>query len=174
MYERLKFLPLIAVLAAAQALADPGAPVPAQDVRNHNLGLGRWVFSQLCINCHSTGVLGAPRFRKPADWTQRLEQGLATLIEHTIDGHGQMPPKGGFEKLTEREVSAAVAYLVDQNRRVIMHSRLSSPASPSKVGVVEAEKVGCDPIASVDQCSTEELKNALILQMLWLLAGGEY
>ncbi len=174
MYERLKFLPLIGVLVAGQTLADSGVLTSDQDVRNHNLGLGRWVFSQLCINCHSTGVLGAPRFRKPADWSLRLEQDLHTLIEHTIHGYGQMPPKGGYEKLTDREVAAAVAYLVDQSRRVVMQSGLSSPVSPSTGTVAEAAKGKCDPIANIDQCSTKELQDALLIQILWLLAGGEY
>ena len=174
MYQRLKFLLLIGVLAATQTSADAGALTSDQDVRNYNLGLGRWVFTQQCMNCHSTGVIGAPRFGKPADWSERLEQGLPALIEHAIEGHGQMPPKGGFERLTEREVAAAVAYLVDQSRRMVIQSGLASPVSPSDATVAPAAKGKCDPITKVDQCSTKELQEALMIQMLWLLAGGEY
>ncbi len=174
MSQGAKFLLLVGVLVAAQTLADAGAPVSDQDVRSYNLGLGRWVFTQQCMNCHSTGVLGAPRFRNPGDWSARLGQGLPSLIEHTIHGHGQMPPKGGFERLTEREVSAAVAYVVDQSRRIVIQSGFSSPVSPSGVTLAGAAKGKCDLIARVDQCSTEELQEALIIQMLWLLAGGEY
>ncbi len=175
MSERVKLLLLIGVLAAAQTLADTGDLVSDQDVRSYNLGLGRWIFTQQCMNCHSTGVLGAPRFRNPADWSGRLEQGLSSLIEHTVHGHGQMPPKGGFEKLTEREVAAAVAYVVDQSRRAVIQSGLSSPASPPDMRVAAEEAKGkCDLIRRIDQCSTQELQEALMIQMLWLLAGGEY
>ncbi len=174
MSERVILLLLIGVLAVAETLADTGALVSDQDVRNHNLGLGRWIFTQQCMNCHSTGVLGAPRFRNPADWSGRLEQGLSSLIEHTVHGHGQMPPKGGFERLTQREVAAAVAYVVDQSRRVVIQSGLSSPVSPPDMTLAEAEKGKCDLIRRIDQCSTKELQEALMIQMLWLLAGGEY
>ena len=170
---RLKFLMLVGALVGTQSFADSGTPVSDQDVRSYNLGLGRWVFTQQCLNCHSTGVLGAPRFRKPADWSTRLDQGLPTLIEHTINGHGEMPPKGGFEKLTEREVAAAVAYVVDQSRRILQQSGLSSAARPSEKAVSQGAKGRCDPIAGIEQCSTKELQDALLLQMLWLLAGGE-
>jgi cytochrome c5 len=161
---RLKFLMLLGALVGTQSFADSGTPAADQDVRGYNLGLGRWVFTQRCLNCHSTGVLGAPRFRKPADWSRRLDQGLPALIEHTIKG---------FEKLTEREVAAAVAYVVDQSRRVLLQSGLATAARPSEKAVSQGAKGRCDPIADIEQCSTQELQDALLIQMLWLLAGGE-
>ncbi len=170
---RLKFLMLLGALVGTQSFADSGTPAADQDVRSYNLGLGRWVFTQQCLNCHSTGVLGAPRFRKPADWSRRLDKGLPALIEHTINGHGEMPAKGGFEKLTEREVAAAVAYVVDQSRRILLQSGLSTAARPSEKAVSQGAKGRCDPIADIEQCSTKELQDALLIQMLWLLAGGE-
>ena len=44
---------------------------------------------------------------------------------------------------------------------------------PSDKVVPEDDKRRCDPVANVAECTTQELQDALLLQMLWLLAGGE-
>ena len=63
------------------------------------------------------GVAGAPKIGDAAAWSSRLERGMASLEMNAINGiaseAGVMPPKGGFAHLSDQEVTAAVAYMVE-------------------------------------------------------------
>jgi len=79
---------------------------------------GKTVYQTTCKVCHATGIMGAPKFGDKKSWTLRTTtKGLATLEEHAIKGFkgekGSMPPKGGKSSLTDDEVKAAVAYMVN-------------------------------------------------------------
>jgi hypothetical protein len=73
-----------------------------------------------------------------------------------------MPPKGGFEQLSDREVSAAVAYVVDQGRRLII--------SESGEVVLDQSRFCIDP-GSMIGCPGSQVDNTLLLQMLWMITG---
>ena len=85
------------------------------DTRAYNLAHGRVVFQQNCLRCHEKGKRGAPVIADAQDWQDRLQQPLSTLIKHAIDGHGDMPPRGD-QALSDQDVAAAVAYVVDRTR----------------------------------------------------------
>lgn len=78
---------------------------------------GKTVYETVCKICHATGVMGAPKFADKAAWAARSKQGLAVLEERAIKGFkgkmGMMPPKGGNAALTDDEVKAAVAYMLE-------------------------------------------------------------
>ena len=78
---------------------------------------GEAVFKSTCKNCHTSGMMGAPKFGDKADWEPRIAQGLEALHSNAIKGFtgkkGFMPPKGGKASLTDDEVKAAVEYMVN-------------------------------------------------------------
>ena len=125
----------------------------------HDLKLGERVFTRTCLSCHAKGVHGAPRLGDITDWEERLRQDQETLIRHAISGHGRMPPKGGFYMLSDEEVAAAVAYVIDRGRKIIL-AREKSP-----------EKTRCDPVNHPEKCSDRELEDVMTLHMLWLFGN---
>ncbi len=78
---------------------------------------GETVYKTVCRVCHGTGVMGAPKHGDKAGWTERISKGIATLEKNAIEGFkgkkGIMPAKGGRSSLSDDEVKAAVAYMID-------------------------------------------------------------
>jgi len=125
----------------------------------YDLVLGKSVFNSVCLTCHGNSVHDAPRVGDMHVWQPRLAQGLDVLVEHALDGHGRMPAKGGYSTLTDHEVSSAVAYVYLMGTEILAKQDNPTPHE------------GCDPVSNLDQCTPEELKRLLVLQMLWLLGG---
>jgi cytochrome c5 len=131
----------------------------ARNVRDFDLRHGEAVFTATCLSCHGKAVDKAPVLGKASDWEARLTQDLNTLIQHAVAGHGRMPPKGGFSELTDAEVAAAVAYTVNESRRVIASLKKTQNSDE------------CHPFKSPEKCSKSELREVLTLHMLWLLGA---
>lgn len=78
---------------------------------------GATVYKIACQLCHGTGVMGAPKYGDKAGWANRISKGMATLEKNAIEGFkgekGIMPARGGRNSLSDSEVKAAVAYMVD-------------------------------------------------------------
>lgn len=74
---------------------------------------GEAVYDRLCMACHQSGVAGAPVRGDRDDWALRLEQDFETLLRHSIDGIGAMPPRGGNPNLSDDEMRAATVYLLE-------------------------------------------------------------
>lgn len=130
---RLPRQPSTAVLVLLGCLIQPALSSPPGyegDVRQHNLAHGRVVFSEHCVRCHEGGRRGAPVLGDIVDWRDRVEQSLPTLIQHAIDGHGNMPPRGD-SVVNDQDVAAAVAYVVNRTRvlAAIEGESLESPAA---------------------------------------------
>lgn len=102
-----------AVVVAAAPTA-PVAPAAAENV------VGKALYGKTCSLCHAANVAGAPKPGDKADWGPRIAQGMDMLNKHAIEGFtgakGQMPARGGNPALTDDEVKAGVAYMVDQSR----------------------------------------------------------
>jgi cytochrome c5 len=134
---------------------------PASEARDsapaHDLALGETVFTRSCMECHGEGVRAAPRLGEASDWEPRLRQSLDTMIAHAIEGHGRMPPKGGFHELSNSEVAAAVAYIAAESRKIILARRQQQLASE------------CHPLRAPEKCGTRDAEDVLTLHMLWLL-----
>jgi cytochrome c5 len=75
---------------------------------------GKSVFEHTCVTCHGTGVMGAPKFGNKDDWAPRIAQGRKVLVEHADYGYKNMPPHGGNDDLSEKDVEAAIDYMVGQ------------------------------------------------------------
>ena len=158
---------LVRALKAVMLLVACTTPVTAatletadrESVPDHDLALGETVFTTNCLSCHGQGEDGAPRPDSAADWEERLKQNQDTLAGHAINGHGRMPPKGGFFNLSDAEVEAAVAYVVDRSQKIV--SALKERKS----------KTHCHPIKNPNACSDRDLEDLITLHMLWLLGS---
>jgi len=72
---------------------------------------GEEIVNAQCSKCHQAGVGGAPRIGDRDAWVPRLKQGLDTLVQSAIRGHGGMPARGGMANLTDSELKDAIVYL---------------------------------------------------------------
>jgi cytochrome c5 len=145
----------------------PVNPAASPSVKENSLAetdtdqaLGEKVFNHTCLTCHGSSVSNAPRVGDMHVWQPRLVQGLDILIQHAQEGHGRMPAKGGYSTLTDLEVSSAVAYVYQSGMEILTNQDNTMTHK------------GCDMVSNLNQCSPEEMKKLLILQMLWLLLGG--
>jgi cytochrome c5 len=80
---------------------------------------GKETYEKVCKMCHATGVATAPKFADKAAWAPRIAKGTPVLDEHAIKGFkdkGVMPPKGGRATLSDDDVKAAVAYMVEKSQ----------------------------------------------------------
>lgn len=152
---------LFGTLATSSALAVEVGPEKIEP-RQYNLGLGRVVFTGQCIKCHGEPESGAPQLGSVNDWEGRLKTPLPILVKHAVNGHGRMPPKGGLENLTERDVSAAVAYVVDRSRLLFVEYEGKSTLLFDKI---------CHEQQQLETCQQSRLDNTLLLQMLWMITG---
>ena len=156
----LNALILLAVYAISATAAQAGN-THNTSVPDHDLALGKRVFTTTCLSCHGKGAHGAPRRDSTSDWAERLKQRQDTLARHAIDGHGRMPPKGGFSTLSDAEVEAAVAYVVDRSHKII-------------IALEERKrKKRCNSMSNPDVCSDKDMdmEEVMTLHMLWLLGS---
>ncbi len=77
---------------------------------------GEAVYNGTCFACHKTGVAGAPVFGNKNLWAPRIAKGMDALFNSALKGKGAMPPKGGNGTLSDDEVKAAVAYMVEHGK----------------------------------------------------------
>lgn len=151
---------ILLAVCAGPATAVTGETTERETVTGHDLALGKQVFTTTCLSCHGKGQYGAPRPGNASDWKERLIQNQETLVRHAIDGHGQMPPKGGYSHLSDAEVEAAVAYVVNRSQSVI--TALNEKKSKSR----------CHAIDNPSACSGKDMEDVMTLHMLWLLMGS--
>lgn len=74
---------------------------------------GEKVVQSHCVVCHQTGVDGAPKIGDRRAWIPRAKYGFDVLTRSAINGHRNMPPRGGMANLTDGEVRAAIAYMLN-------------------------------------------------------------
>lgn len=76
---------------------------------------GEVVYNYSCATCHNRTTQGAPLPDDDVQWSKRLqEKGKEVLVQHVIEGFNQdlMPPKGGCRNCSEKEIRAAVDYIL--------------------------------------------------------------
>ncbi len=69
-----------------------------------------------CAACHDTGAANAPKLGDAAAWSDRIGKGMDTLVGHAINGFNAMPPKGGAMHLSDDQIAAIVAYMVEASK----------------------------------------------------------
>ena len=103
----------LATLCGLAALALSGL-AQAADPKERS---GESVVAMRCVQCHGTGVAGAPKIGDRAAWIDRARNGIDTLVRSAIKGHGQMPARGGMADLTDPEMHAAVSHMIEVSLR---------------------------------------------------------
>lgn len=99
---------------AADALAEKAEYIEPD---NAALKAGRNIWLQNCENCHGYGIADAPIPMQPDDWKPRVSKGKALLYNHAIEGfigesYSMMPARGGNDDLDDKQVKAAVDYML--------------------------------------------------------------
>ncbi|MCC5881456.1 MAG: cytochrome c5 family protein [Halomonas sp.] len=74
---------------------------------------GGAIYQRVCMACHDTGAAGAPRRDNEDEWADRIDKGWDTLLDHSINGFNAMPARGGNPNLSDEEVAASTAYLLE-------------------------------------------------------------
>jgi len=81
------------------------------------LTAGKETYLLECAGCHNEGEEGAPSLTKAKEWEKREAKGLATLLDHAINGYdgidGEMPARGGTPSLTDEQVTNAVKFMLN-------------------------------------------------------------
>ncbi|MCI3206981.1 MULTISPECIES: c-type cytochrome [Pandoraea] len=98
--------------AAAAAMASLKTAAPAAASAGGNLDAGKKLYDTVCMACHASGVMNAPKFGDKAAWAPRIATGIETLHNAAIKGLNAMPPKGGAAGASDDDVKAAVDYMV--------------------------------------------------------------
>nr|WP_194249351.1 c-type cytochrome [Halomonas salicampi] len=126
---------------------------------------GEGIYANVCSACHESGAAGAPVRGDEAAWTERTGQGFATLLDHAINGIGAMPAKGGNPSLSDEEVEAAVAYMVEPVMEVpelgggdeaASEQAASEEGAAEETAASESEAAGDEMAASEGTASGEE------------------
>ena len=68
-------------------------------------------WSRSCVLCHVNGEGGAPRLGHDEDWRQRLMQGNDLLLQHTLEGHNNMPPLGYCMSCEINDFEVLIAFM---------------------------------------------------------------
>ncbi|MBA2777780.1 c-type cytochrome [Billgrantia kenyensis] len=74
---------------------------------------GGAIYQRVCMACHDTGAAGAPRHGNVDEWADRIDKGWDELLANSINGIGAMPARGGNPNLSDEEVAASTAYLLE-------------------------------------------------------------
>lgn len=77
---------------------------------------GNEIYQDKCAVCHDSGAAGAPKVGDKGAWSERLSQGLDTVVMRAIKGYNSMPPKGTCMTCSDAEIKAAVEYMLDQSK----------------------------------------------------------
>ncbi|HSP32092.1 MAG TPA: c-type cytochrome, partial [Halomonas sp.] len=111
---------------------------------------GEGIYGNVCSACHESGAAGAPVRGDEEAWAERTEQGFATLLEHSINGIGAMPARGGNPNLSDEEMEAATAYMVEPVMEVPELGGGDEEAAASN------DEGASDESASEDEAASEE------------------
>ncbi len=76
---------------------------------------GESVYKQVCANCHTPGVAGAPKLGDKAKWAALIKEGQVQITAHGYVGVRGMPAKGGKPDLGVSDFAASVVYMANQS-----------------------------------------------------------
>ncbi|MBT2775145.1 cytochrome c5 family protein [Halomonas sp. ISL-60] len=167
--------------AARDAIAERLAPVGQLCLQGQDCGTaaapaaaassggdidGEGIYGNVCSACHESGAAGAPIRGDEAAWAERTEQGFATLLEHSINGIGAMPARGGNPNLSDEEMEAATAYMVEPVMEVpelgggeeaaADEGAVEETAAAEDEAVTEETAVASDDAASEEDAAASE------------------
>ncbi|WP_114972243.1 c-type cytochrome [Rhodoferax ferrireducens] len=86
---------------------------------------GEEVFKAQCTNCHTAGLVGAPKMGDTAAWAPRIPLGYETLLNSAVKGKNAMGAQGGGD-FSELEIGRAVVYMANA-----AGGKLAEPTAPA-------------------------------------------
>ena len=97
-----------------EAVAGRIQKVGAVEIRDANRAArsGEEVFKAQCTNCHTAGLVGAPKFGDAGAWGPRIAKGYEALLTSALKGKGAMGPQGGGD-FADFEIGRGVAYMAN-------------------------------------------------------------
>lgn len=97
-----------------EAVAGRIQKVGAVEIRDANRAArsGEEVFKAQCTNCHTAGLVGAPKFGDTSAWGPRIAKGYEALLTSALKGKGAMGPQGGGD-FADYEIGRGVAYMAN-------------------------------------------------------------
>ena len=108
---------------------------------NRPLQSGDAVYAAQCAACHTTGLVGAPKFGDAAAWASRIGQGYDTLLTHAVQGLGAMAAQGGGV-FSDLEIGRAVVHMVNASG-----GTLAEPEAPAADVAADADAAPVEPSA---------------------------
>lgn len=102
------------ILAGNENVANINKIAGSNVIPDTSIALGKWVYDKNCAFCHDEGKIGAPVLGNQKVWKPLLKAGIANLVKNTINGKGNMPPRGGCNTCTNSALIAAVKYMANK------------------------------------------------------------
>ncbi len=112
------------VRAALHPNAAAAAAAPAAGAEPRS---GKEVYAAVCAACHDSGAAGSPIKGNKAQWQPRANQGLATLIDHAINGIRGMPARGGNPAVTDAEIENTIVYMLAESGITLASEKAEDP-----------------------------------------------
>ncbi len=149
----------ISARIAPVAQYNTGAPAPVlvSDANREPL-TGEQVYNKLCMSCHDSGLLDAPKIGDNAAWAPRLAQGEADVYNKALNGFNAMPARGGDATLSDLEVKRAVAFMVNKSGGNFAEPTdgdaapaEAAPAASAEAAVDTAKEAVADAAQAVEQ-----------------------
>lgn len=73
-------------------------------------------YQSTCFACHGTGAAHAPEVGDMIEWEIRLEKGLDTLVQNTVNGlNGIMPARGLCTDCSDQQLKQIVEYMLENS-----------------------------------------------------------
>ncbi|MCK5876326.1 MAG: cytochrome c5 family protein [Candidatus Marithrix sp.] len=117
----------------------PVVKVPVANINNEQHA-GKPIYNRVCMACHNSGLLNAPKLGNKTDWITRIEKGEAILLQNSINGFNTMPPRGG-NFVNDEDMKLAVQYMLAEVGVGILSSEPIIKNIPSKSENVVTPKV---------------------------------
>ena len=86
---------------------DNSASVASSSTIEQSERSGEEIYNTKCQSCHSSGVMGAPKYASLEDWAPRISLGIDNLTKSAIAGKGGMP---AFKMLSDSELASVITY----------------------------------------------------------------
>ncbi len=126
-YVTASYKPAAGVDNTEQAVATRIQKVGSIELRDANRQpkTGEEVFKAQCTNCHTAGLVGAPKFGDAPAWAPRIKAGYEALLNSALNGKNAMGAQGGgdFDAL---EIGRAVVYMANAGG-----ARFEEPKAPA-------------------------------------------
>lgn len=117
--KKLIFLTLTILQITSQAAPQYHHPQAFLDSIKNDKHAGEKIYQHYCVSCHAKEPmipLGAPRVGVNSDWEGRLSRDLNAMLKRIDAGFGTMPPRGGCFECSDKQLKAAIAYMLPKSK----------------------------------------------------------